>query len=316
MDKKSRIYIAGHQGLIGSAIHSLLEKEGYTNLIIRSRQQLELTDPHAVVSFFSEQKPEYVILAAGQVGGIIENGKFPADFIKNNLAIQLNVFEAAQQNDVKRLIFFASSCMYPRQTQQPMPESALLSGHPEPSSLPYAISKLAGLQMCLAYNKQYQEKRFIPLIPNSAFGKNDNFNPESGHVLSALIQRFHHAKKNNLSEIKLWGSGSVRREFIHASDIAQACLFILSSDIAKLELPVNIGSGEELSIQELAEKISTIIGYSGKINWDPSKPEGAPRKLLDSTRINNFGWKPAMDFEQGLVETYHWYLDHVDKYSR
>jgi GDP-L-fucose synthase len=252
------------------------------------------------------------------VGGIIENQTSPADFMNANLAIQLNVLKAAHRTDVRKLILFASSCMYPRECPQPMVETALLSGYPEPTSLAYAVSKLAGMQMCLAYNQQYGEQRFIPVIPNSAFGPNDNFDPKSGHVLSSLIRRFHEAVQADSKLLTLWGSGNPRREFIHADDIANACISLLSGNTEALKLPLNIGTGVDFSIRELAETIAKVIGYSGEIEWDISKPDGAPRKLLDSGRIRSFGWKPVVNFEEGLRSTYHWYLENAfntEKYS-
>ena len=235
MKKNSRIYLAGHSGLIGSAVMRALEVAGFNDVITASHSQLELTDSLAVNEFFDSVRPEYVVLAAGRVGGIVENQTYPADFLTTNLAIQLNVLQASHRIGVCRLILFASSCMYPRQCPQPMPESALFTGHPEPTSLAYAVAKLAGMQMCLAYNQQYGEIRFIPLIPNSAFGPNDNFDPNSGHVLSALIRRIHEAKLTNAPALKLWGSGDPRREFIHADDIASACLTLLDNDISQLQ---------------------------------------------------------------------------------
>jgi len=309
MDINSSIYVAGHTGLIGSAIVRRLQYAGYKNLIVKDHDKLELTDSVAVDRFFQEHTPEYVILAAGRVGGIVENQSYPADFINTNLSIQLNVFHAAHKVAVNRLIFFASSCMYPRECPQPMAEGALLSGKLEATSLAYATSKLAGLQMCLAYNQQYGGKRFIPLIPNSAFGPNDNFDPESGHVLSALIRRFHEAKESNADVITLWGSGEPRREFIHADDIADAVLFLLNEEVGDLELPLNIGTGVDFSILELANKVASTVGYSGKIKWDPTKPDGAPRKLLDSTQLFSTGWRPSINFHDGLEKTYQWYLD-------
>jgi len=309
MNKKNKIYVAGHTGLIGSAIVRRLQQEGYNNLIVCGHAELDLADAIAVDSFFDLHKPGYVVLAAGRVGGIIENKTYPADFMNANLAIQLNVLKAAHRVGVRKLLLFASSCMYPRECPQPMSESALLSGHPEPTSLAYAISKLAGLQMCLAYNQQYGEQRFIPVIPNSAFGPNDNFDPKSGHVLSALVRRFHEARETDAKSIMLWGSGSPRREFIHTDDIADAVVALLAGDTSKLELPLNLGAGVDYSIRELAEAIARVVGYSGKIEWDISKPDGAPRKLLDSSRLRAFGWKPAVNFEDGLKSTYRWYLD-------
>jgi GDP-L-fucose synthase len=311
MNKADRIFVAGHTGLIGSAVVRRLQNEGFGNLLLANHADLELTDAPAVDRFFGEYSPAYVVLAAGRVGGIIENQTYPADFMNANLAIQLNVLKAAHRSGVRKLILYASSCMYPRECPQPMAESALLSGHPEPTSLAYAISKLAGMQMCLAYNQQYGEQRFIPVIPNSAFGPNDNFDPKSGHVLSSLIRRFHEARQSNVQNLTLWGSGTPRREFIHTDDIADASIVLLNGDTSKLALPLNLGTGRDFSIRELAETIAHVIGYSGTISWDTSKPDGAPRKLLDSSRLRDFGWKPAVDFEEGLKGTYQWYLDHV-----
>lgn len=313
MKTSNSIYVAGHHGLIGSAFVRRLQAAGFENLLLRDHADLELTDAMATDSFFDEYKPDYVVLAAGRVGGIVENQTYPADFISVNLAIQLNVLRAAQRIGVKKLILFGSSCMYPRECPQPMPEEFLLSGKPEPTSLAYAISKLAGLQMCLAYNRQYGEQRFIPVIPNSAYGPNDNFDPKAGHVLSVLIRRFHEAKTTGTDSIALWGSGNPRREFVHADDIADACLWLLSNDVSALELPVNIGVGQDYSIRELAEAIARVVGYTGKIEWDTTKPDGAPRKLLDSARIHALGWKASVNFEEGLKNTYEWYLANARK---
>jgi GDP-L-fucose synthase len=309
MDKTSRIYVAGHTGLIGSAVKRTLERSGFSNLITASHRDLELTDTLSVDGFFDNAKPEFVVLAAGRVGGIVENQTYPADFMNTNLAIQLNVLRAANRVGVRKLILFASSCMYPLECPQPMQESALFSGYLEPTSLAYALSKLAGMQMCLAYNQQYGEKRFIPVIPNSAFGPNDNFDPKSGHVLSALIRRMHEAKQTNASSVTLWGSGNPRREFIHADDIAEACLVLLQGDTSQLQFPLNLGTGKDFSIRELAGNIANVVGYTGELEWDTSKPDGAPRKLLDSSRLLMFGWRPSVDLASGLKSTYQWYLD-------
>ena len=311
MDKSSRIYVAGHTGLIGSAVVRRLQRCGSANVITASHHDLELTDALAVDHFFDSVRPEYVVLAAGRVGGIIENQTYPADFMNTNLAIQLNVLRAAHRTGVRKLILFASSCMYPRECPQPMTETALLSGYPEPTSLAYAISKLAGMQMCLAYNEQYGEQRFIPVIPNSAFGPNDNFDPKSGHVLSSLIRRFHESLQTGAQRLTLWGSGTPRREFIHTDDIADACIALLAGNTSAISLPLNMGTGKDFSIRELAETIARVIGYSGVIEWDTSKPDGAPRKLLDSSRLRAFGWLPVVDFEDGLRSTYQWYLDNA-----
>lgn len=287
-----------------------MERDGYRGLITRGRSQLDLQDGGRVAEFFDEVHPDYVVLAAGRVGGIIENQTFPADFMDENIAIQLNVLRAARRAGVRKLIFFGSSCMYPRECPQPMAEDALLSGKPEPTSLPYAISKLAGTYMCLAYNKQDHDTRFIPVIPNSAYGPHDNFDPKSGHVLSALMARFHQAKVSGAESVTLWGSGSPRREFIHADDIADACVHLLTQDNAAIELPLNIGVGADVSIKELAELIAGVVGYQGRLEWDLTKPDGAPRKFLDSARIQSLGWKPSVGLAAGLANTYRWYVAH------
>jgi GDP-L-fucose synthase len=311
VEKDAKIFVAGHAGLIGSAVYRRFAREGYSRLITMSRNQLDLRNSAAVTDFFVETRPEHVVLAAGRVGGIIENQVHPADFMEENIAIQLNVMKAARKTGVTRLIFFGSSCMYPRECPQPMAEEVLLSSRPEPTSLPYAISKLAGTYMCLAYNKQYGDKRFIPVIPNSAYGPNDNFDPKSGHVLSALMSRFHEAKMSGAQAVTLWGSGSPRREFVHADDIADACLHLLQNDVSNLEFPLNIGVGSDISIRELAEAIAGVVGYRGQLEWDRTKPDGAPRKLLDSTRLRAFGWSPKTSFTEGLRNTYDWYLQHA-----
>lgn len=311
MKNDATIYVAGHAGLIGSAVVRRLERDGYRGLITRRRSQLDLQDGGRVAEFFNEVHTEYVVLAAGRVGGIIENQTFPADFMDENIAIQLNVLKAARKVGVRKLILFGSSCMYPRECPQPMAEDALLSGKPEPTSLPYAISKLAGTYMCLAYNKQDHDTRFLPVIPNSAYGPHDNFDPKSGHVLSSLMARFHQAKVSGAESVTLWGSGSPRREFIHADDIADACVHLLKQDNAAIELPLNIGVGADVSIKELAELIAGIVGYKGRLEWDLTKPDGAPCKLLDSARIQSLGWKPKVGLAEGLSSTYQWYVDNA-----
>jgi GDP-L-fucose synthase len=312
MTKKAVIYVAGHAGLIGSAVVRRLEREGYQVPVTRRRSQLDLQDAGRVAEFFEEVRPEFVVLAAGRVGGIVENQTFPADFMDENIAIQLNVLKAARKTGVRKLILFGSSCMYPRECSQPMAEDALLSGKPEPTSLPYAVSKLAGTYLCLAYNKQDRATRFIPVIPNSAYGPHDNFNPKSGHVLSALMARFHQAKVCGAESITLWGSGSPKREFIHADDIADACVHLLTQHDIAVELPLNLGVGADVSIKELAELMAGVVGYKGRLEWDLAKPDGAPRKLLDSARIQSLGWKPKVRLAEGLATTYRWYVDHAE----
>jgi GDP-L-fucose synthase len=304
----AKIFIAGHTGLIGSAIHKNLQSNGFRNLIVRRRTQLDLCNQENVLNFFEQERPDYVIVSAGMVGGIQANTQFPADFICQNLSIQLNVLQAARQHNVSRVINFGSSCMYPINSTQPMKESELLRGELEPTSASYAIAKIAGVQMCLAFNNQDGVKRFIPVIPNSTYGENDDLNPSTGHVLSALVRRFDDAKKEGKTNVTIWGSGQPYREFIHSSDVASACLKLLEADLSNIELPVNIGTGKEISIKELSELIKRIIGYSGDINWDHRKPDGAPRKLLDNQRIQGLGWQPQMDLEKGIRDFYNWYL--------
>lgn len=308
MHPEDFIYVAGHTGLIGSAIVRQFRAAGYDNLLLPTHSELDLENSSLVNEFFARHRPDYVVLAAGRVGGILENQKFPASFMNTNLAIQLNVLKAAHAYSVKKLILFASSCMYPRDCPQPMPESTLLSDYPEPTSLAYAVSKLAGMQMCFAYNQEYGEQRFIPLIPNSVYGPNDNFDPDSGHVLSSLIRKFHEAKISQANSLTLWGTGTPRREFIHADDVALACMLILKHQGGDLPLPINLGVSKDLSIAQLAAAVDVVVGYRGLINWDTTKPDGAPRKLLDSSRIKSLGWKPSINFEDGLLKTYQWYL--------
>ncbi len=309
--KQDKIFVAGHRGLIGSAILKKLKDDGYKHLIYISRDNLDLEDKASTLKFFLEEKPNYVFLAAGKVAGIIENKTFPAEFIQKNLEIQNNVFLAAQLSNVKKLIFFGSSCMYPRECIQPMSEDKILSGKPESSSMAYAASKLAGLYSCLAYNQQYKNTKFIPLIPNSTFGPNDNFNPNSGHVLSALIARFHSAVKQNDLSVTLWGTGNARREFIYSEDVAEAAIFIANQSISDKDLPINLGVGFDISIKELALMIKKITGFKGEIFWDTSKPEGTFQKLLDSSRINQIGWKSKYFLEESIVKTYIWFKENV-----
>jgi GDP-L-fucose synthase len=309
MRKDVRIFVAGHAGLIGSALLRILEREGYSQIITLPRDRLDLQNAGCVDKFFGETRPEYVLLAAGRVGGIIENDTYPANFMEENIAIQLNVLRAAQKVNVTKLILFGSSCMYPKECSQPMTEDILLSGKLEPTSLPYAVSKLAGVYMCLAYNKQYGGSSFIPLIPNSVYGPNDNFDAKSAHVLSALMFRLHDAKMRGADSVTLWGSGSPRREFVHADDIADACLHLMERDISGLDFPLNIGVGSDVSIKELAESLAKVVGYKGSINWDLTKPDGTPRKLLDSSRMSATGWYAKIPLDEGLRQTYKWYLE-------
>jgi len=302
------VFVAGHRGLIGSAFARRLRAAGFEQILTVPRAELDLRERPAVEAWLQEAKPGLLVLCAGRVGGILENRDHPADMIAENLAIELSVLPAAQKLGVPRVIFFGSSCMYPRECPQPMPESALLSGVPEPTSLPYALAKLAGLEMCRALNAQYGSTRFYSVIPNNAYGPGDDFDPESGHVLAALIQRIHAAKASGAEHIDIWGSGRPRREFIHADDIADACCFLLEHCEDPAHYPINIGVGGDVSIGELAERIAKVIGFAGQLRFDASRPDGAPRKLLDSSRLANLGWRHAVSLEDGIRETYAWYL--------
>lgn len=300
------IYIAGHSGLIGSALLKKFHKEKYTNIHIKTRNELDLTNRGSVDDFFSQSKPKYVFLAAGKVGGIIENNKNPADFIISNLLIQNNIMLAALNYKVRRLIFFGSSCMYPKSCKQPMNESMLMTGKPEPTSIAYAVAKLAGMQTCISINKQFKQEKFLPFIPNSVYGPNDNFDPNSSHVLSSLINKFYKAKKEEIDHVELWGSGQPRREFIYSDDLADACYFLVNQKKFN-QLPINIGVGIDFSISELASIIASEVGFKGRIIWDKSKPDGAPRKLLDSSYLNSLGWKSNVNLRNGIKKTIKWY---------
>ena len=311
LKKDIKIYVAGHKGLIGSAFMRFFEENGYTNIVVKDRSNLDLCTKEDTDNFFQENQPEVVILAAGQVGGIIQNRDFPADFINENLSIQLNVFNAAKKYNVKKLLFFGSSCMYPSHASQPMNEGQLGTGHPEFTSIAYASAKYMGIQMCQAINRQSGSVSFIPVIPNSVYGPHDNFDLNSSHVLSALIRRLHEAKEKNKRSVTLWGTGTPKREFIFVDDVIDACLVILKETISNKMLPINIGVGQDISIKSLAEKISIMVGYSGVIKWDLTKPDGSKRKLLDNSRIKSIGWRPKTDFDKGLESTYQWYLKNI-----
>jgi GDP-L-fucose synthase len=305
----TRIYIAGHTGLIGSAFVRRLHHDGFRHLITRSHAELDLCDAPAVEKLFAEERPEVVVMAAGRVGGIVANRDRPADFITTNLSMQLNLMQSAWHHGVKRFVFFGSSCMYPREASQPMAEELLFSGSVEPTSIAYATAKMAGVQMCLAYNRQYGSQVYMPLIPNSVYGPNDNFDLKGSHVLSALIRRMHEAKQQQAGSLTLWGSGTPRREFIHANDLTAAVLHLLKLDSDDIDYPMNIGTGVDHSIRELATLIARVVDYQGEILWDSDKPDGTPRKLLDSHRILATGWKPEIELEQGLRSTYQWYRE-------
>lgn len=313
MFKNSRSYVAGHTGLLGSALIKRLKAEGYSNIVTKTHEELDLINQSAVNEFFRKERPEYIFMAAGLTGGIIANKTYPATFLHVNIAMQDNIFEAANKYNIKHLIFYGSSCVYPKNSPQPMKEEYLLTGEIEETSEAYAIAKIAGIIACRAYNNQYKTNRLIALIPNSMYGPNDNFDAENSHVLSALIRRFHEAKSGKKDKVILWGSGNPRREFIFSDDVADASIFAMLNADRFQNTHYNIGTGVDYSIKELAEIIARIVGYGGKIEWDTNKPDGAPKKLLDSSRFMNMGWRPSVFLEKGLRITYDWYLKNLQE---
>lgn len=310
MELNSKIYIAGHNGMVGSSIHRLLLSLGYVNIITRTSSELDLRIQSAVNEFFIKEKPEYVFLAAAKVGGILANSTLSAEFIYDNLMIELNIIHSSYVHRVKKLLFLGSSCIYPKHADQPMKEEALLSGYLEPTNQAYAISKIAGIQLCNDYRKQYGVD-FISLMPTNLYGYGDNFSSNTSHVLPALIDRFHHAKLNNEKSVVVWGTGSPLREFLFVDDLAEASLFMMKHYSQSGH--VNIGSGEECSIKDLAIMVSDIVGYKGTIEFDSSKPDGTPRKLLDVQKATNLGWTSSMKLDDGILKTYQWYLNHLDQ---
>jgi GDP-L-fucose synthase len=305
MDKHDRIFVAGHRGLVGSAIVRRLQSEGADNLILRTRDELDLLDQAAVEAFFAAEKPEYVFLAAAKVGGIHANDTYPAEFIRDNLAVQTNVIHSAWQHGVRKFCFLGSSCIYPRMAPQPMKEEYFLTGPLEPTNEWYAIAKIAGIKMCQAYRRQYGFDA-INLMPTNLYGPGDNFDLANSHVLPAMIRKFHEAKARNDAEVVIWGSGKPRREFLHVDDMADASVFLMRNYSA--EGIVNVGVGEDMSIRELAELIARAVGFKGAIVNDASKPDGMPRKLLDVGRLNGLGWKANIPLERGVDEVYRWYV--------
>jgi len=301
MEKKSKIYVAGHRGLVGSAILRKLEKEGFENLLLRSSSELDLRNQEAVKDFFEKEKPEYVFLAAAKVGGINANNSYPADFIYDNLCIQNNVIHQSHRNGVKKLLFLGSSCIYPKNAPQPIKEEYLLSGYLEPTNDAYAIAKIAGIKLCQSYHKQYGSN-FISAMPTNLYGPGDNYDLKNSHVLPALLRKFHEAKLNGESSVTVWGTGNPRREFLHADDLASACYFLMEN----YNDPgiINIGVGKDISIGEMALLIKKITGFEGNIVFDTSMPDGTFRKLMDVSKLNNLGWHAEIGFEEGLRRTY------------
>jgi len=317
MQKTSKIYIAGHRGLVGSAIVKNLESKGYTNLVYRTHKELDLLDSNAVAKFFQVEKPEYVILAAAKVGGIVANNTYRADFIYENLQIQNNVIHQSYLNKVEKLLFLGSTCIYPKNAPQPMPEDCLLTDTLEYTNEPYAIAKIAGIKMCESYNLQYNTN-FISVMPTNLYGPNDNFDLEKSHVLPALLRKMHEAKLNNTPQVEIWGSGKPRREFLYSEDMADACVFILENrdfkdtyenDTKEIRnTHINIGTGVDISIKELAQTIQKIVGYEGELYFNDTKPDGTMVKLTDPSKLHSLGWKHTVELEEGIKTVYEWYL--------
>jgi GDP-L-fucose synthase len=322
MHKNARIYIAGHRGLVGSAIVRNLEARGYTNLVNRTHAELDLTDAAATDAFFAAEKPEYVFLAAAKVGGIVANNSYPAEFIRDNLVIQTNVIHSAYKHGVTRLMFLGSSCIYPKLAPQPMREDCLLTGPLEPTNRPYALAKIAGIEMCWSYNRQYGTQ-YLAVMPTNLYGPGDNYHPENSHVIPALLRKFHEAKQRGDKTVTIWGTGTPRREFLYSDDMADACVFLinlpddkyaslLGSDESKsgrFEPPlVNVGVGEDVTIKELAQLVGKVVGFEGDLMFDTTKPDGTPRKLMDVSRLNSMGWKAHTSLQRGLSDAYRDFL--------
>jgi GDP-L-fucose synthase len=317
MNLNDKIYIAGHRGLVGSAIVRQLESRGFTDLLMRTHKELDLTNQAQVQSFFKQENPDYVILAAAKVGGIYANNTYPADFIYQNMMIEANTINSAYENKVKRLLFLGSTCIYPKGVKQPMREDALLTDVLEQTNEPYALAKIAGIKLCESYNRQHGAD-FRSVMPTNLYGINDNFHPETSHVIPALMQRFHQAKVNNDAEVVVWGTGNAKREFLYVDDMAAAALFVLELDkeayrtnTQSMLSHINIGTGVEIAIREMAEVMKKVVGFKGNLIFDTTKPDGPPRKLIDVTRLKNMGWKYSVDFKDGLRETYRWYVNNL-----
>ena len=315
LQKSDKIYVAGHRGLVGSAIVRQLESRGFTNLLMRTHKELDLTNQAQVQSFFKQEKPDYVILAAAKVGGIHANNAYPADFIYQNMMIEANVINSAYDNKVKRLLFLGSTCIYPKAVEQPMREDALLTDVLEPTNEPYALAKIAGIKLCESYNRQHGTD-FRSVMPTNLYGINDNFHPENSHVIPALMRRFHQAKVNNDAEVVVWGTGNAMREFLYVDDMAAASLFVLELDEKTYQANtqpmlshINVGTGVDVTIREMAEIMKEVVGFNGKLSFDITKPDGAPRKLIDVSRLLDMGWEYSTDLKDGLTKTYNWYLE-------
>jgi GDP-L-fucose synthase len=306
MKPSDSVFVAGHRGMVGSALVRLLRQRGFTNLLLRTRAELDLCDANAVRAFYAKEKPAYVIVAAAKVGGIWANATRPVEFLSENLRIELNLIDGAFEAGVAKLLFLGSSCIYPKLAPQPISEDALLTGSLEPTNEPYALAKICGVRLCQAYAKQHGA-HFISAMPTNLYGPEDNFDPETSHVLPGMIGKFHRAKLKGEPSLTLWGTGSPYREFLHVDDLAEACLFLMEN----YESPelINLGCGHDLRIRELAEMIREVVGYTGTINWDATRPDGTPRKLLDIAKVSQLGWRPKIELEDGLRSTYAWWLD-------
>jgi GDP-L-fucose synthase len=313
MTPDSGIFVAGHRGLVGSGIVRCLQRAGYSNLVLRDRNELDLTRQDAVEAFFDEAKPEFVFLAAAKVGGILANDTRPAEFLRDNLAIQTNIIDSAYRHRTKKLLFLGSSCIYPKLAAQPIAEDCLLTGPLEPTNEWYAIAKIAGLKMCQAYRRQYGFDA-ICAMPTNLYGPGDNFDLRSAHVLPALVRKFHEAKASGAGEVEIWGSGKPRREFLHVDDLADACLFLMQSYSS--EQPLNVGWGKDVSIAELADRVAKTVGYNGALRFNPSMPDGTPRKLLDVTRLRALGWMAKIPLDSGITGTYSWFLQNESQWAK
>ncbi|MHA6481267.1 GDP-L-fucose synthase [Paenibacillus sp. strain BS8-2] len=315
MDKESKIYVAGHRGLVGSAIDRCLRKNGFNNIVFRTSTELDLRNQQAVQEFFDVEHPEYVFLAAAKVGGILANSAYPAQFLYDNLSIQSNVIEAARQYGVKKLLFLGSTCIYPRFAPQPLKEEYLLTGELEPTNEAYALAKIAGIKMCVAYNKQYGTD-FISVMPTNLYGPNDNFDLQTSHVLPALMRKIHEAKTKQEKSVIVWGSGTPLREFLHVNDMAEACVYVMGNcTYEQIGDFVNVGTGKEVTIRQLAEVLCEVIGYEGELKFDSSKPDGMPRKLTDVSKLHQLGWDNKIHLQEGIQDTYQWYLDNRCDYE-
>ncbi len=304
MNKGSKIYVAGHRGMVGSSLCRALTQAGYSNIIKRTREELDLTDQLSVRNFFDKERPEYVFLAAAKVGGIYANDKYSADFIRENIIIEANIIDSAYRSGVKKLLFLGSACVYPKRTPQPIKEEYLLTGELEPTNEAYALAKIAGIKMCQAYNKQYGTN-FISVMPTNLYGEGDNFDLENSHVIPALIRKFHEAKEAGLCDVVVWGTGAPTREFLYVDDLAEACIFLMNN-YSSSEI-INIGLGEDVSIKDLANMVKDVVGYGGEIRFDATKPDGTPKRQLDVSKIHALGWRHSTELRKGLVKTYEWY---------